>query len=157
MRWRCDQRRKGEEEKECTPPLFFHLARAKPYSASWEGEGEGLGGEPEVRGGSGVEGARPQHPGIVFFFFFFFVLPNRPRQVPTGSGSEECVCKNPGCHLATRGGQVIQPADSRRGGPCGCGCCSHDSPAQTRTELSSSECRAKTELKSFPRAWHRPS
>ena len=73
MRWRCDQRRKVEDEKEGTPPLFFHLARAKPYSASGEGEGEGLGGEPEVRGGSGVEGARPQHPGIAFFFFFFFL------------------------------------------------------------------------------------
>ena len=45
--------------------LLFRSARAEPSAAAWEVEGEGLEGEPEMRGR--FRGARPQHPGIAFF------------------------------------------------------------------------------------------
>lgn len=61
---------------------FFRLLGVEPCAAAWELEGEGLGSEPESRGGSGVRA--PQHPGIAFFL-------SRPSctPVPRESGSEE--------------------------------------------------------------------
>ena len=61
--------------------LFFRLARAEPTAAAREVEGEGLEGEPEMRGGdSGVRA--PQHPGIAFLLSSLPITPPSPYPRP---------------------------------------------------------------------------
>ena len=125
--------------------LFFRLARAEPTAAAREVEGEGLEGEPEMRGR--YRGARASTSGHRLPVVLALPIPP-PSPVPTGSGSYDCIAQLP---LSNGRGSRDTPADSHRERLSGWVVAATVARPGTRAEESSSECRAKTELKSFPR------
>lgn len=146
MRWRCDQKWKVEEEKECTLPCSF----ASPCAAAWElgtgGGGAGVGARRRTGNERRFRGARAFTSGHRLLPVAF------PTPLPPNPYRQEAEVKKayPGCLLTTPGGHGTQPADSGSARLSGWACCSHGCPARDPGRTDIVRMSAKDRIEIFP-------
>lgn len=110
--------------------------------------GGGRGGARRRTGNEGaIPGCAASTSGHRLLLVLALPIPP-PSHEPTGRGSEGCIAWLP---LSNGRGSRDTPADSGRERLSGWVVAATVARPGTRAKQSSSECRAKTELKSFPR------